>query len=184
MNKKIPFIPPLLHNGKFIMNFKERLNCLMTALKRQCSLDKGNSKLSLSIVEFLTYDFLKIIRNLNPHKAHGHDISISMFQILFLSKLKKACLKNNNNNNNNNNNSNNNNQELKNYDPISLLLVSSKITERLLYDSMFKFFTDNSFISQDHQGSNQVTVVLTSSCQLRIKFTKLLVAVMMFNLYY
>ena len=40
-------------------------------------------------------------------------------------------------------------QELKNYRPISLLLVSSKIFERLLYDSMFKFFTENSLISQN-----------------------------------
>ena len=37
----------------------------------------------------------------------------------------------------------NNKQELKNYHPISLLPVSGKIFERLLYDSMFKFFTEN-----------------------------------------
>ena len=32
-NKKIPCIPPLFHNGKFIMDFKERLNSLMTSLQ-------------------------------------------------------------------------------------------------------------------------------------------------------
>ena len=41
----------------------------------------------------------------------------------------------------------NNKQDLKNYRPISLLPVSGKIFERLLYDSMFKFFTENNLIS-------------------------------------
>ena len=36
----------------------------------------------LSPVEFSTYDILKIIRNLNPNKAHSHDmISIPMLKI-------------------------------------------------------------------------------------------------------
>ena len=46
----------------------------------------------------------------------------------------------------------NNKQELKNYRPISLLPVSGKIFERLLYSSMFKFFTDNNLISQNQSG--------------------------------
>ena len=41
----------------------------------------------------------------------------------------------------------NNKHELKNYGPISLLYISSKIFGRLLYDSIFKFFTENSLIS-------------------------------------
>ena len=58
----------------------------------QCSLVNSNSKLpsvltrktcqSLSTGEFSTYDILKIIRNLNPNKVHGHDmISIRMLKI-------------------------------------------------------------------------------------------------------
>ena len=46
----------------------------------------------------------------------------------------------------------NNKQELKNYRPISLLPVSTKMFERLLYESMFKFFTDNNLISQNQSG--------------------------------
>ena len=46
----------------------------------------------------------------------------------------------------------NNKQELKNYRPISLLPVSGKILERLLYNSMFNFFTDNNLISQNQSG--------------------------------
>ena len=41
---------------------------------------------------------------------------------------------------------------LKNYRPISLLPGSGKIFERLLYDSMFKFFTENIWISQNQSG--------------------------------
>ena len=46
----------------------------------------------------------------------------------------------------------NNKQELKNYRPISLLPVSGKIFERLLYDNMFKFFTENNLILQNQSG--------------------------------
>ena len=45
-----------------------------------------------------------------------------------------------------------NKQEVKNYRPIYLLPVSSKIFERLLYDSMLTFFTENSLISQNQSG--------------------------------
>ena len=46
----------------------------------------------------------------------------------------------------------NNKQDLKDYRPISLLPVSDKIFERLLYDSVFKFFTENNLISQNQSG--------------------------------
>ena len=105
-------------------------------------------------------DILKIIRNLNPNKAHGHDMKSTCMlkicdesickslRIIFRScsenekvpsEWKKAnvvpVFKKNNK------------QELKNYRPIPLLPVSSKIFERLLYDSMFKFFKENNLIS-------------------------------------
>ena len=82
----------------------------MTSL-RQCSLVNNNSKLSsvltkktcqsLSAVELSTYDILKIIRNLNPNKAHGHDmIRIRMLKIYDESICKplgiifRSCLQN------------------------------------------------------------------------------------------
>ena len=49
-------------------------------------------------------------------------------------------------------NGKNKKQEVNNYRPISLLLVSSKIFERLLYDSIFTFFTENSLIFQNQSG--------------------------------
>ena len=43
-------------------------------------------------------------------------------------------------------------QILKNYRPISLLPIAGKIFERLLYDRMFEFFTENNLISENHSG--------------------------------
>ena len=152
------------------MDFKEKAKPFNGFFTMQCSLVNNNSELPsvltkktckvLSTVEFSTNDILKMIRNLNPNKAHGHDmISIRMLKICdesickplriifrscldnrkFPSEWKKAnvvpVFKKNNK------------EELKNYRPISLLPVSSKIFERLLYDSMFKFFTENNLIS-------------------------------------
>ena len=45
-----------------------------------------------------------------------------------------------------------NKQQLKNYRPISLPPVSGKIFEMLLYNSMFKFFNENSLISQNQSS--------------------------------
>ena len=41
---------------------------------------------------------------------------------------------------------------MKNYCPISLLPVSGKIFQRLLYDSTFKFFTKDNLVSQNQSG--------------------------------
>ena len=43
-------------------------------------------------------------------------------------------------------------QILKNYRPISLLPMTGKILERLLYDTMFEFFTKNNLISDSQSG--------------------------------
>ena len=48
--------------------------------------------------------------------------------------------------------SNNNMLESKSYRSISLLPFSDRIFERLLYDSMFNSFTENSLISKNQSG--------------------------------
>ena len=174
-NKKIPCIPPLLHNGKSIIDFKEKAELFNDFFSKQCSLVNNNSKLpsvltkktckSLSSVEFSTYDILKIIRNLYPNKAHGHDmISIRMLKICDESICKplgiifRSCLENGKFPSEWKKANvfpvfkKNNKQDLKNYRPISLLPVSDKIFERLLYNSMFKLFTENNLISQSQSG--------------------------------
>ena len=44
-NKKIPCIPPLLHNGKSIIYFKEKAELFNDFFSKQCSLVNNNSKL-------------------------------------------------------------------------------------------------------------------------------------------
>ena len=66
------------------MDFKEKAELFSDFCTGQCSLVNNNSKLpsvltekmcqSVSTVEFSAYDILKIIRNLNPNKAHGYDM--------------------------------------------------------------------------------------------------------------
>ena len=46
----------------------------------------------------------------------------------------------------------NNKQLIENYRPISLLPVCRKILERLIYNKMFEFFTENELISHNQPG--------------------------------
>ena len=98
----------------------------------------------------------KIIKNLDPNKAHGHDMisirmiklcGISIFKPLeiifqnclssgkFPSEWKKAnvvpTFKKGDK------------QCIKNYRPVSVLPVCGKVFERLLYNKMFSFFSEN-----------------------------------------
>ena len=58
------------------MDFKKKTELLVTSLQGNV-LFFFNKKTgqSLSTVEFSTYDILKIIRNLDPNKVHGHDMT-------------------------------------------------------------------------------------------------------------
>ena len=47
------------------------------------------------------------------------------------------------------------NQILRNYQPILLLPNTGKIFERLLYDRMFEFFTENNLIPDNQWGFRQ-----------------------------
>ena len=82
-DKKIPIIPPLYHNGNFITDFCKKAELLNLFFAKQCSILQNSSKLpanlaprtdqSLTFINFSQDDILKIIRNLNPNKAHGPD---------------------------------------------------------------------------------------------------------------
>ena len=111
-------------------------------------------------VGFSTYDIFKIIRYVNPNKAHGHHIiTLRMLQICEVSMCEPVDIvfrsweafrrietanpvfKKNK-------------KPVNNYFPISLLPDSIKRFKRLLYDSVFKFFYENVLISQNQSGSN------------------------------
>ena len=102
-NKKVPCIPPIYHNNNYITEIFDNF------FAKQCTLVENTSKLPtdffkrinnlFSTISFSKDDIAKIIRNLNPNKAHGFDmISIRMVKIYDDSILKslelifKSCI--------------------------------------------------------------------------------------------
>ena len=181
-NKKIPLIPPLFHENKFMTDFKEKAELFDALFAKQCSLIKSSSKLRshlhyltdnrLSAVSVSQDDIAKIIQNLDPNKANGHDnISIRMLNICGSSNYKplemifKQCIetgffpsewkkvnivpiqKKGDK------------QPLENYSPVSLLPICGKILKRLMFNEMFNFFIENKLIS-----SNQSVFKPGDSC--------------------
>ena len=133
--------------------FADQCSILRNKSELPATLSKKTSE-SLTAIDFLNSDILKIIRNLDPNKTHGHDmISIRMVKICdysiykplklifqsclesgkFPSEWKKANMVPIH--------KKGDKQILKNYRPISLLPITGKILERLLYNTMFEFFT-------------------------------------------
>ena len=91
-DSKVPLIPPLLVNNKIVSDFTKKANIFNDFFTLQCT-PLNNSSVLPAKVTFKTQsrlnsicfeedDILKIIRNLNVDKAHGHDnISIRMLKI-------------------------------------------------------------------------------------------------------
>ena len=95
-NRKILVFPPLFCNYKFVTDCKEKAELFNSFFVKQCSQIKNDSKLPprlhfltdkrLSTLKFVNTGILKIIKNLNQNKAHGHDkISIRMLKICWNS---------------------------------------------------------------------------------------------------
>ena len=91
-NKKVPCIPPLEHQNKYVTDFKEKAEISVSSFAEQCSLMNNSSKLPstflkrtdkfISLISLSSKDIARIIRDLDPNKAHGHDmISIRMLKI-------------------------------------------------------------------------------------------------------
>ena len=175
IGKKIPCIPPLLENNEYITDFKKKAELFNSFFANQCSLINNNSQLpptlsyktneKLSSTKINDDDILKIIAKLDPNNAHGHDkISIRMIQIFSTSICKPLrlifnyCIDNGicpcewKKANVVPIHKKSDKQILKNYRPVSLLLICSKIFERLLYNKMFGFFLDKDLISANQSG--------------------------------
>ena len=173
--KKIPCIPPLFHENKFITDFKEKDELFNHFFVNQCSLLSNNSVLPTNLpqlkskcldsIHFSSSDIVKIISRLDPNKAHGHDMfSIRMIKLCGnsickpLSIIFKDCLSEGKfphewkKANVVPVHKKGNKQSLENYRPISLLPICSKIFERLIYNEMFTFFTENDLISPNQSG--------------------------------
>ena len=159
----------------YITNFKEKAQIFNNFLANQCTLDKNTSKLPidsfkrtnnlLSNISFTKDDIVKTMKSLNRNKAHGFDmVSIHMLKICgdpiskpleltfksciesgkFFIEWKKANVVPVH--------KKNSKQLIENYRPIALLPICGKILERLIYDKMFEFFSENELISHNQSG--------------------------------
>ena len=83
---------PIVHEDKFVTDFQVKSEIFNSHFAKQCSLLKNESQIPpqllphtntcLSTVRFSENDILKVIRKLDPSKAHGHDkISIRMLKL-------------------------------------------------------------------------------------------------------
>ena len=173
-NKKFSNIPPLLENGVFVTNFQTKTNIFNDHFVEQCSLISNDSVLpnfvsrchsSLSNVEITGEKILKIIRSLDPKKAHGWDnISINMIKLcdvvivnpLYL--IYKKCLDTGRfpiswkKGNVLPIHKKENRQLKKNYRPISLLPVCGKIFEKLIFDAIYEYFCENQLLTPSQSG--------------------------------
>ena len=173
--KKIPCIPPLFHGDKCIVDFQEKSEIFNSFFADQCSPISNGSVLpselplrtdsSLPSCHFTKDDILRIINNLDPNKAHGHDeISIRMLKICGdstcrpLSIIFKTCLRTGifplewKKANIAPIHKRGDKQTVLNYRPVSLLPICGKIFERLLYTEMLNFFLQNDLISPKQSG--------------------------------
>ena len=119
----------------------------------------------ISQLEFDTDDIEKIIKSLNPNKAHGFDgISIQMIQLCSaaISKPLYLLFKNSFINgvfpdgwkraNVVPIHKKNDKQTISNYRPISLLPICSKIFERIIFNSLYKYLDENNLLTTNQSG--------------------------------
>ena len=163
LNKNIPLIPPLFQRNKFVTDFKEKAELFNSHIATQCSVISNSSKLlshinyltdsRLSSVSFSRDKIAKVIQNLDPNKAHGHDnITIHMLKVcgpsiykhlgivfnqfietsVFPSEWKKGKTVPIH--------EKRDKQILKKHRPVTLLLIFGKSPERLMFNEMFYFF--------------------------------------------
>ena len=175
LNKcKAPNIPPLLVNNKFIINSKEKANEFAAFFSEQCQLLINNSTLPnfnyitnarLDRILISELEIITQIRGLEVGKSNGPDqISSHMLRIcdetivpplkiifdnILLTGIYPDLWKS----------ANvvpihkkNDKQIIKNYRPISLLPICSKILEKLIFIQLYSFFSSNNLITKNQSG--------------------------------
>ena len=102
-DKRVPLIPPLLINNKFVTDLKGKANIFNHFFSKQCTPLANGSKLlenqvyltnsRINSVPFSDDLVINVIRNLNVNKAHGHDdISIRMVKMCDESLLRPLSI--------------------------------------------------------------------------------------------
>ena len=175
IGKKIPVIPPIFHNNEFISDFQDKAKIFNDYFSEQCTPLVNNSETpnrimleTNEILEFFVFsstDILNIITNLDSNKAHGYDnISVRLIKIcgisicrpleiifsncisqgVFPDYWKRANVVPVH--------KKNEKYLVKNYRPISLLPIFSKIFERLIFNSLYNYLISNNLLSTHQSG--------------------------------
>ena len=193
-NTKNTNIPPILENGSFISNFKQKASIFNNYFAKQCQLFENDSQLpnyvdpltenTLGSINIREVDIEEIINKLNPNKAHGideisirllkicnHEISLPLkmiFKKAFEAEKYPSLWKKANVQPVHKKESR---QIVSNYRPISLLCICGKNFEKLLFDEMYSFFETNSLITTNQSGFrpgdstiNQLLAITTEIC--------------------
>ena len=163
------------HNNKFISNSRDKADFFNIFFARQCTLiDKASEippRLNIKTTKILSLilvtkaNIAKIITNLDPNKAYGHDmISTRKLKLYgdsvlpFLELIFKSVLKvvpfppNGKCKYSSGAHKKGDKQSLKNYQPIQLLPICGKILEQLIYNKMFEYFIESDLISHNQSG--------------------------------
>ena len=84
INKKTPSISLLLHNNKFVSNFREKAALFKKIFVQQYTLIDNASEIpatlnikttkTLSSIQVTRAEFAKLIEDLGPNKAHGYNM--------------------------------------------------------------------------------------------------------------
>ena len=158
-NEKISCMPTVFHENKFITNFKQKAEFFNTFFAHQHTLLNNSNVLpdnlekptnkSLDTINLKTDDISKVIMNLEPNKAHSHDmLSIKMIKLCGNSICKQLSIIFNDCHKERKFSSDckkthvvpvhkkEDKQSLKNYRPISLLPICSKIFKRSIYNNL------------------------------------------------
>ena len=175
LNKcKAPKIPPLLVNNKFIVNCKEKASEFAVFFAEQCKPLINNS--TLPAFNYITNaridriiisedEITNLIRSLNISKANGPDdlsahmlhlcdeaiaiplkiifdniLSTGIFPKLWKSANIVPIHKKSDK------------QLVKNYRPISLLPICSKLFEKIIFNQLYSYFSDNNLITKNQSG--------------------------------
>ena len=173
-NKKIPKIPPLFVNNNVISNFQDKATLFNSHFAKQCSILNNNSNLpeqintsifSLSSVNLKDDKLLSLIRSLDASKSHGHDnISIRMIKICDVSIVKplmiifRNCLKEGifpscwKKANITPIHKKGDKCDISNYRPISVLPISGKLFEKLIYSDLYNYLSSNDILDTNQSG--------------------------------
>ena len=171
INKKVNTnIPPIIDNGVYISNCKQKADIFNQYFANQCTVnDNGSILLNfisktnalLSHVSVTRSQIVNIINNFNSNKAHVCDgISVAMFklcavkiaiplQIIFNDCIHSGlfpdfwkCA------NVQPIHKKDNRQTKSNYRPISLLPICGKILEKIVLDQVYTFLNVNNLLSK------------------------------------